>query len=147
MSKQLFELMREREIQTSNFLPTKKEIQFSAKKFAKELIDKGEVDKKEIIAEAVRLNEAFTIIVKELIRTLPAENFEAFGVKGTFRNGGSTPNYKECEIWSDIAKELKDREELLKLAMKSDKEIYDEAGVLVPKISENIRKSSLSISF
>lgn len=147
MSKQLFELMREREIQTSNFLPTKAEIQFSAKKFAKELIDKGEVDKKEIIAEAVRLNEAFTIIVKELIRTLPSENFEAFGVKGTFRNGGSTPNYKECEIWSDIAKELKDREELLKLAMKSDKEIYDEAGVLVPKVSENIRKSSLSISF
>ena len=147
MSKQLFELMREQEIQTSNFLPTKKEIQFSAKKFAKELIDKGEVDKVELFAQAVRLNEVLSIITDELKNTLSSENFEAFGIKGTFINGGSTPNYKECEIWSDIAKELKERQELLKLAMKSDKEIYDEAGVLVPKVSEIIRKSSLSITF
>ena len=147
MSKQLFEMMREREIQTSNFLPTKKEIQFSAKKFAKDLIDKGEVDKVELFAQAVRLNEVLSIVTEELKKTLPAENFEAFGVKGIYRNGGSTPNYKECEIWSDISKELKEREELLKLAMKSDKEIYDEAGVLVPKVSEIIRKSSLSITF
>jgi hypothetical protein len=147
MSKKLFELMREREIQTSNFLPTKAEIQFSAKKFAKDLIEKGEVDKVELFAQAVRLNEVLSIVTDELKNTLPSENFEAFGVKGTFRNGGSTPNYKECEIWSDIAKELKEREELLKLAMKSDKEIYDEAGVLVPKVSEIIRKSSLSITF
>ena len=147
MSKKLFELMREQEIQTSNFLPTKKEIQFSAKKFAKDLIEKGEVDKVELFAQAVRLNEVLSIVTDELKKTLPAENFEAFGIKGTFRNGGSTPNYKECEIWSDIAKELKERQELLKLAMKSDKEIYDEAGVLVPKVSEIIRKSSLSITF
>jgi hypothetical protein len=147
MSKQLFELMREQEIQTSNFLPTKKEIQFSAKKFAKDLIDKGDVDKIELFAQAVRLNEVLSIVTDELKNTLPNGNFEAFGIKGTYRNGGSTPNYKECEIWSDISKELKEREELLKLAMKSEKEIYDEAGVLVPKVSENIRKSSLSITF
>ena len=147
MSKQLFEMMREQEIQTSNFLPTKKEIQFSAKKFAKDLIEKGEVDKMELFAQAVRLNEVLTIITDELKNTLPTEKFEAFGIKGTYRNGGSTPNYKECEIWSDIAKELKEREDLLKIAMKSDKEIYDEAGVLVPKVSEIIRKSSLSITF
>jgi len=139
--------MREQEIQTSNFLPNKKEIQFSAKKFVKDLIGKGEVDKMELFAQAVRLNEVLSIVTNGLKNTLPAENFEAFGIKGTYRNGGSTPNYKECEIWSEIAKELKEREELLKLAMKSDKEIYDEAGVLVPKVSENICKSSLSISF
>jgi hypothetical protein len=93
------------------------------------------------------MSEALEVINEELLKVLPQENFEEFGLKGTFRNGGETINYKECEIWSDIQKELKEREELLKLALKSDKEIYDESGVLVPKVSTTPRKSSLAISF
>jgi len=147
MSKDLFMLMREQEIQTSNFLPNKREIQFSAKKFITEILEAGEVDKYELIAQAKRMGEALDIINAELLKVLPQENFEAFGLKGTFRNGGDTINYKECEIWSDIQKELKEREELLKVALKSQKEVYDEAGVLVPKVSTTPRKSSLSISF
>jgi hypothetical protein len=147
MSKDLFMLMREQEVQTSNFLPTKKEIQFSSKKFITEILEAGEVDKYELIAQAKRMGEALDIINAELLKVLPQENFEAFGLKGTFRNGGDTINYKECEIWSDIQKELKEREELLKVALKSQKEVYDEAGVLVPKVSTTPRKSSLSISF
>lgn len=147
MSKDLFMLMREQEIQTSNFLPNKKEIQFSAKKFITEILEAGEVDKYELIAQAKRMGEALDVINAELLKVIPQENFESFGLKGTFRSGGDTINYKECEIWSDIQKELKEREELLKLALKSDKEIYDEAGVLVPKVSTTPRKSSLSISF
>ncbi len=147
MSKQLFEMMREQEIQTSNFLPTKKEIQFSAKKFAKDLIDKGEVDKIELFAQAVRLNEVLSIVTDELKNTLPTENFEAFGIKGTFRNGGSTLNYKECEKWQQLKQALTDREMLLNVAQKSNETIYDSEGCEVPKISENIRKSSLSITF
>jgi hypothetical protein len=147
MSKDLFMLMREQEIQTSNFLPNKREIQFSAKKFITEILEAGEVDKYELIAQAKRMGEALDVINAELLKVLPQENFEAFGLKGTFRNGGDTINYKECEIWSDIQKELKEREELLKVALKSQKEVYDEAGVLVPKVSTTPRKSSLSISF
>jgi hypothetical protein len=147
MSKDLFMLMREQEIQTSNFLPTKKEIQFSSKKFITEILEAGEVDKYELIAQAKRMGEALDIINAELLKVLPQENFEAFGLKGTFRNGGDTINYKECEIWSDIQKELKEREELLKVALKSQKEVYDEAGVLVPKVSTTPKKSSLSITF
>jgi hypothetical protein len=41
MSKDLFMLMREQEIQTSNFLPTKKEIQFSSKRFITDLLEAG----------------------------------------------------------------------------------------------------------
>ena len=140
-------LMREQEIQTSNFLPTKKEIQLNTKKFINKILDAGEVDKYELIAQAKRMQEALDTITDELLKVMPLENFEAYGLKGTFRNGGDTINYKECEIWSDIAKELKEREELLKLALKSEKEIYDEAGILVPKVSTTPRKSSLSISF
>lgn len=146
-SKDLFQLMREQEIQTQNFLPSKKEIQLSAKTFISDLLDAGEVDKYELIAQAKRMGEALEVINTELLKVLPQEKFEAFGLKGTFRSGGETINFKECEIWSDISKELKEREELLKLALKSDKEIYDDAGVLVPKVSTTPRKSSLAISF
>ena len=147
MSKGLFELMRQQEIETSNFLPNKKEIQFSSKKFITDLLDAGEVNKYELLAQAKRMSEALDVINEELLKVLPQENFEEFGLKGTFRNGGETINFKECEIWSDIQKELKEREELLKTALKSNKEVYDENGVLVPKVSTTSRKSSLSISF
>jgi hypothetical protein len=147
MSKGLFELMRQQEIETSNFLPNKKEIQFSSKKFITDLLDAGEVNKYELLAQAKRMSEALDVINEELLKVLPQENFEEFGLKGIFRNGGETINFKECEIWSDIQKELKEREELLKTALKSNKEVYDESGVLVPKVSTTPRKSSLSISF
>ena len=147
MSKGLFELMRMQEIDTAYFLPTKKEIQLSSKKFIDNLFEAGETNPYELLAQSRRMSEALEVINAKILETLPQENFEAFGLKGTFRNGGDTINYKECEIWSDIQKELKEREDLLKLALKSEKEIYDEAGVIVPKVSTTPRKSSLSITF
>jgi hypothetical protein len=147
MSKDLFSLMRQQEIDTQNFLPNKKEIQFSAQTFIKDLLDAGETDKFELLAQAKRMGEALEVINAELLKVLPQENFEAFGLKGTFRSGGETINYKDCEVWNDINRELKEREELLKLALKSQNEIYDAAGVQVPKVSTTPRKSSLAISF
>jgi hypothetical protein len=147
MSKDLFSLMRQQEIDTQNFLPNKKEIQFSAQTFIKDLLDAGETDKFELLAQAKRMGEALEVINAELLKVLPQENFEAFGLKGTFRSGGETINFKDCEVWSDINRELKEREELLKLALKSQNEIYDAAGVQVPKVSTTPRKSSLAISF
>jgi hypothetical protein len=147
MSKDLFSLMRQQEIDTQNFLPNKKEIQYSAKTFIKEVLDIGEIDKIELLAQAKRMGEALDVINAELIKVIPQDNFEAFGLKGTFRSGGETINYKDCEVWSDINRELKEREELLKLALKSQNEIYDAAGVQVPKVSTTPRKSSMAISF
>jgi hypothetical protein len=147
MSKNLFQLMRQQEIDTQNFLPNKKEIQFSAQTFIKDLLDAGETDKFELLAQAKRMGEALEVINAELLKVLPQENFEAFGLKGTFRSGGETINYKDCEVWNDINRELKEREELLKIALKSQNEIYDAAGVQVPKVSTTPRKSSLAISF
>jgi adenylosuccinate synthase len=147
MSKDLFQLMREQEIDTQNFLPNRLEIQLSAKTFIKEVLDAGEIDKIELLAQAKRMGEALEVINAELLKVLPQENFEAFGLKGTFRSGGETINYKDCEVWNDINRELKEREELLKLALKSQNEIYDAAGVQVPKVSTTPRKSSMAISF
>jgi hypothetical protein len=146
-SKDLFLMMRESEIQTSNFLPTKKEVVSSSEKFAKDLIDAGEVDKVELFAQAIRMSEALSVITDQLKQSLPQENFEAFGLKGTYRSGGSTPNYSEDELWRKLKEKLTDREMLLKVAMKSKETIYDSEGVEVPRVSENIRKSSLSISY
>jgi len=53
MSKDLFLMMREQEVQTSNFVPTKTEIILNATNFAKHLIDSGEVDKVELFAQAI----------------------------------------------------------------------------------------------
>jgi hypothetical protein len=147
MSKDLFQLMRQQEIDTQNFLPNKLEIQLSAKTFIKEVLDAGEIDKIELLAQAKRMGEALDVINAELLKVLPQENFEGYGLKGTFRSGGETINYKDCEVWSDINRELKEREDLLKLALKSQNEIYDAAGVQVPKVSTTPRKSSLAISF
>jgi hypothetical protein len=147
MSKDLFQLMRQQEIETQNFLPNRLEIQLSAKTFIKEVLDAGEIDKIELLAQAKRMGEALDVINAELIKVIPQENFEAFGLKGTFRSGGETINYKDCEVWSDINRELKEREDLLKSALKSHNEIYDAAGVQVPKVSTTPRKSSLAISF
>lgn len=145
MSKDLFMLMREQEIQTSNFLPNKKEIQFSAKTFITNILEAGETDKYELLAQAKRMGEALEIINTELLKVLPQENFEAFGLKGTFRSGGDTINYAEDEIYSTIKRDLDARTEQLKLAQKQD--TFDAYGNQVPKVSTTPRKSSLAISF
>lgn len=145
MSKDLFMLMREQELQTSNFLPTKKEIQFSSKKFISELLDKGEVNKYELLAQAKRLNEALEVINTELLKVIPQENFEEFGLKGTFRSGGDTINYSDDEIYQELKADLDARAELLKLALKQP--VIDAYGNEVPKVSTTPRKSSLAISF
>jgi len=145
MSKDLFFMMREQEVQTSNFLPTKKEIQLSSQSFIKEILDAGEIDKFELLAQAKRMGEALDIINAELLKVLPQENFEAYGLKGTFRSGGDTINYAEDRIYAIIKKELDDRAELLKLALKQD--MFDAYGNDVPKVSTTPRKSSLAISF
>lgn len=146
MSKDLFALMRQQEIDTVNFLPSKKEIQFSAKEFISDILISGESNNYELFAQAKRMSEALEVVTTELLKSLPQENFESFGLKGTFRNGGDTVNFKEDEIWSDLQKQLKDREEILKLALKSSEPIFTEYGE-VPKVSTTPRKSSLSITF
>ena len=145
MSKDLFMLMREQEIQTSNFLPNKKEIQFSAKTFITNILEAGETDKYELLAQAKRMGEALEIINTELLKVLPQENFEAFGLKGTFRSGGDTINYAEDEVYATLKSDLDARSELLKLAQKQP--VIDMYGNDVPKVSTTPRKSSLAITF
>lgn len=137
--------MRQQEIDTQNFLPNKIEIQLSAKTFVKDLLDAGETDKYELLAQAKRMSEALEVINCELLKVLPQDNFEAFGMKGTFRSGGETINYSDDPIYCQLKADLDARAELLKLALKQD--LIDAYGNEVPKVSTTPRKSSLAISF
>lgn len=145
-SKDLFMMMREAEISTNNFLPTKKEIHKSSKAFAEKIVDEGSHNLQEVFAQALRLKEALSIIEGELKSYLPEENFEAFGLKGTYRSGGNTINYAEDPVYSEIKKDLDDRVDLLKLAQKQYL-VLDAGGNEIPKVSTTERKSSLAISF
>ena len=140
-------MMREQEVQTQNFLPNKKEIQFSATTFITNLIDCGEVDKYELLAQAKRMQEALDVITAKILDVVPQENFEAFGLKGTFRNGGETINYKDDFKWSEIKEKLSEREMLLKVALKSNSTIYDDDGIEVTRVSTSPRKDTLAISW
>lgn len=146
-SKDLFMMMREQEVNTSNFLPTKKEIQKSTKDFVYQLVDAGEIDPIEALSQVVRMEEAIKVVKDGLKNSLPTENFEAFGLKGTFKNGYDKPNFEDDEVYKDLKERLKDREELLKVALKSKDSIYDSEGIEVPKVSTTPTKGSLTITF
>ena len=143
----LFLMLQEQSVETNNFLPSKKEIQLSAKSFVSNLLDAGQTDKMELYAQAVRINEALQIVTDELKNSIPQENFEAFGIKGTYRSGGETLNYKEDLVYAELEQKLKERAELIKVATKSKDTIYDSEGWEVTKVSSTQRKSSLAISF
>ena len=143
----LFLMLQEQSVETNNFLPSKKEIQLSAKSFVSNLLDAGETDKMELYAQAVRINEALQIVTDELKNSIPQENFEAFGIKGTYRAGGESLNYKEDVVYLELETKLKERAELIKVATKSKDTIYDSEGVEVTKVSSTQRKSSLAITF
>lgn len=145
MSKDLFMMMREEEVATSNFLPTKKELKASSEEFAKNIIENGEHELKEVYAQAIRLKESITVVESTLKSALPTENFEAFGLTAQYRSGGNTINFKEDEIYNKLKADLDARVELLKLAQKQ--ETLDLYGNEVPRVSTTPRKSSLAISF
>jgi hypothetical protein len=144
-SSNLFLMLQEQEVRSKNFLPNKKEVQFSAKQFVEKTLENGEVDKVEMFTQALRLCEALEVVRDKLKDSLPMENFEAFGVKGAYRSGGYNINYSEDEIYATLKKELDERAEQLKMAQKQP--TFDAYGNKVPKVSKTPRKSSLAIIF
>ncbi|MGL4338311.1 MAG: hypothetical protein ACRCST_15615, partial [Turicibacter sp.] len=69
------------------------------------------------------------------------------GVKFTPKNGSKKLNYAEDQVYAQIQKKLKDREDLLKTAHNSSDIIFDSDGCEVPKVTASFSKSSITISF
>lgn len=140
-------MMREQEIATSNFLPTKKEIELSSKKFSKELLDSGEIDTMEAFSQAERMCLAITTVRDEIKANLPREKHTAFGIELNPVNGRQMIQFQEDPIYADILRELKEREEILKTALKTEKPFYDSEGIEVPKVSVKYASDSLQIKY
>lgn len=143
--KHFFELMQQQEIETNNFLPSKKELELSSKTFAKNLIDAGEINKMEAFAQAERLTTAISNVRDELKASLPREKQTAFGIEINPVNGRQMIQFSEDAIWLQLNADLKEREELLKLAQRMD--VFDAYGNDVPKVSVRYSSDSLTIKY
>jgi hypothetical protein len=143
MSKQLFELMQQQQI--AEAFPTKKQVQTNAQQFVIDLIVNGEQDLLEMFSQAVRINEALTVVTDTLKRSLPAEKQTAYGIEIVPVNGRTMIQYSEDPIWRKLNNDLKAREELLKLALKQD--VIDMYGNEVPKVSVKYAADSLTVKY
>jgi len=146
-NKSLFELMAQQQVESQNYFLTKKEIELNAKKFASGLIDSGEIDKYEAFTQVVRLSNALEIIKDEIKSHLPKEKHIAFGIEMTPMSGRTMIQFQDDEMWQQLKHKLSQREELLKIALKSDEPIYDSEGVEVPKVSVKFASDSLAVKY
>lgn len=147
MSKELFEIMRANELVTmydQSF--TKKEAIATGKKLVESIFENGEVEPMEIWANIARLKEVINSADAEFrLKTDLFEKQNYLGVEFNYVNGGNTINYDDDEIYKTLKQDLKDREELLKLAQKQPS--FDAYGNEVPKVSTTPRKSSITLKF
>lgn len=139
--------MAQQSVATANFLPNKKEIEFSSKEFAKKIIDSGELDKQEAFAQAERLSLAISNVRDELKKSLPREKLTFYGIEITPVSGRQMIQYNEDLVWSELKEKLSQREELLKVALKTTEPFYDSEGVEVPKVSVKYSADSLTIKY
>jgi len=149
MSKNLFEVMRAEEMATlydSTF--TKKEATATGINLVKSVLESGEVDKMHFGANLARLNEVISSALSTFRESIiDTEKVSVLGVEFNPVNGGETLNYKEDEVYLTLFNDLKEREELLKLAYKSKDSFFDAYGNTIPKVSSTPRKSSITIKF
>ena len=147
-----FMLMRMEEESGQMYVPSmpKKEIVSKAKDDVKAMVDSGEVDIAEAVVDATRLSEYLKVFVSELRNHVDDkyDKYECKGVKLSFKGTGDRLDYEQDEKYADIKSQLKEREELLKLAYKSKDMIFDSEGVEVIKVGvKSASKQTLNINF
>ena len=129
---------------------TKKMAKQQGVEAAKTLLDKGEISAIDALSNFARFKEVVESFVSELRKNadLPEKEYEKNGVKFSMRSTGDRFDYSKDEVYAELHRKLKDREELLKLAMKSKDVIYDSEGVEVPKVGvKTYGKETLIIQF
>lgn len=144
MSKQLFELMREQDSFPVHF--GKRDYISRGKEIVNSLIEDGEIDKIEFWTKVAKMKETINAMDAQLRESIQLnEKIVSNGVEFNPVIGGNTINYDQDEIYTQLKKDLKEREELLKMAQKST--IFDAYGNEVPKVGTTPRKSSITIKF
>lgn len=144
MSKQLFELMQEQESFPIHF--GKKDYISRGKEIVNEVLKNGEIDKIEFWTKVAKIKESINAMDSQLREQIQlTEKTTLNGVEFNPVQGGVSINYDEDIVYQEFKKQLKEREELLKIAQKST--IFDAYGNEVPKVSTTPRKSSITIKF
>ena len=147
MSKlQFFEMRAEQMTALYDSTFTKKDAIKTGENLIDSILESGDIDKMELGANLVRLNEVINSAMQTFRDSLEVfEKTTVLGVEFTPTNGGNTINYSDDEIWQALKKDLDDRTELLKLAQKQP--AFDAYGNEVLKVSTTPRKSSITIKF
>jgi hypothetical protein len=119
-------------------------------------INDGEVNPVEAHIKLKAIVKALEATIKATEQTVADEaskhgkTFRAFGAEITLKEGSLTPNYEEDEVYADIKAQLKDREEILKLAFRQAGKtaIFDKrTGEQVPVCTAKATKASIAVSF
>ena len=126
---------------------TKKDAILTGKRMVDNVIESGDVDKHMFMANICRLKEVVNSADSEMRKHLPEEKMTCYGVEFTPVNGGETINFGDDPIYQQLKADLKEREELLKLALKQTQTIFDAYGNEVPQVSVTPRKSSITLKF
>jgi len=117
-------------------------------------VENGEVNALDAFASFKKIEKIFKE-AKEKVDSIAFEEAEKYnektftysGVKFTVKQGSEKLNYEEDEVYKELAQKLKSRQELIKVATKSNEMIFDENGIEVTKVSSRFDKSSLSLKF
>jgi len=124
---------------------TKKDAILTGKRMVDDVIESGNIDKHQFMAQICRLKEVINSADSEMRKWLPEEKMTILGVEFTPVNGGSTIDYAEDPIYCQLKADLDARVELIKLAQKQT--IIDAYGNDVPKVGTTPRKNSITLKF
>jgi hypothetical protein len=125
---------------------TKKEAIETGKNIVQSILDLGTVDKIDALSNLTRMLEVIGTAQSGLKKHLPTEKLVQNGMEFNYVQGGDIPQFDEDPIYVELKKEFKDREELLKLALKQDG-IIDKYGNDVPRVSTKPKASYHTIKF
>ena len=143
-SKELFMEMRELEI--FDLTSTKKNILEKAEDFTKIVKDSGEITKEKFFAKSIR-NATFWGEVSEISKNYFTEKTSFYGVEITPMNGRKIIQYLEDPIYLELQNKIKQREDLLKVALNQSEPFYDSEGIEIPKVSVKFAKDSINVKF
>lgn len=144
-SKELF--MELREFENIELTATKKSIIDKATDFTNKVIESGLITKEEDFTRTLKNATFWNTRLEILKENLPAEKQTFYGVEVTPMNGRKMIQFAEDPIYLDIQNKLKQREELIKVALNQTEPYYDSEGIEIPKVSVKFAKDSLNVKF
>ena len=148
-SKDLFFDMRSEEMQTI-YSPdfTKKQAEQTGINLINKLFEDGNQTPVQFYSNIARLKAVIDSADKAFRDRLNLTEPHSYnGVLFTPKNGAESLNYSEDDICVLLENKVKQRQELLKVASKSDDPIFDSEGCEVPKVSKKFNKPSIVITF